>query len=49
VTSHSKVIINACRPFEWIDKFPATIALSPDEAQAALKKFHDALKKPTRT
>src|ERR1700726_3599959 len=22
VTSHSKAIINACRPFSWIDKFP---------------------------
>jgi 4-hydroxy-3-polyprenylbenzoate decarboxylase len=26
ITSHSKVIIEACRPFPWIDKFPPVSA-----------------------
>jgi UbiD family decarboxylase len=34
VTSHSKLIIEACRPFPWLDKFPPTSALSLDEARA---------------
>ena len=34
VTSHSKAIIEACRPFPWIDKFPPTSALSLEEARA---------------
>jgi UbiD family decarboxylase len=33
VTSHSKAIIDACRPFAWCEKFPPTSALSPDEAR----------------
>src|ERR1700723_2424780 len=28
VTSHSKAIIDACRPFAWIDKFPLPSALT---------------------
>jgi len=27
ITSHSKLIINACRPFSWINQFPQTTAL----------------------
>jgi UbiD family decarboxylase len=34
VTSHSKAIIDACRPFGWIDKFPKASALSAEEARA---------------
>ena len=44
VTSHSKVIIEACRPFPWFDKFPPTSALSLAEAQAIEEKWGDALK-----
>ena len=44
ITSHSKVIIEACRPFAWIDKFPPTSALSQDEARAIEKKWGDALR-----
>ena len=32
ISSHSKAIIDACRPFAWIDKFPPTSALTADEA-----------------
>jgi 4-hydroxy-3-polyprenylbenzoate decarboxylase len=33
VTSHSKAIIDACRPFAWIDKFPPPSALTANEAR----------------
>jgi 4-hydroxy-3-polyprenylbenzoate decarboxylase len=39
VTSHSKAIIDACRPFAWRDKFPPTSALSPDEAREIEAKW----------
>jgi 4-hydroxy-3-polyprenylbenzoate decarboxylase len=44
VTSHSKAIIDACRPFAWIDKFPRTSALSPDEARAIEEKWGKVLR-----
>ena len=44
VTSHSKVIIEACRPFAWIEQFPPTSALSQTEARAIEQKWGDALK-----
>jgi 4-hydroxy-3-polyprenylbenzoate decarboxylase len=39
VTSHSKAIIDACRPFSWIDSFPPASALSPDETRAIEEKW----------
>jgi len=39
VTSHSKMIIDACRPFAWAHKFPATTALSQDEARSIENKW----------
>jgi UbiD family decarboxylase len=39
ITSHSKVIIEACRPFSWAHKFPPTSALSLDEAKAIEEKW----------
>jgi 4-hydroxy-3-polyprenylbenzoate decarboxylase len=45
VTSHSKVVIEACRPFAWIDKFPQTSALSLDEARAVEAKWGDVLRR----
>jgi 4-hydroxy-3-polyprenylbenzoate decarboxylase len=39
VTSHSKAIIDATRPFAWRDKFPPTSALSLDEVQEIEKKW----------
>ncbi len=44
VTSHSKVIIEACRPFAWIDRFPPTSALSQEEARVIEDKWGAALK-----
>jgi len=44
VTSHSKVIIEACRPFPWIDKFPPTSALTLAEARAIEEKWGSVLK-----
>ena len=31
ITSHSKLIIEAVRPFAWMDRFPPTSALSHEE------------------
>jgi UbiD family decarboxylase len=39
ITSHSKLIIDACRPFSWLDKFPPTSALSLAEARAVEDKW----------
>jgi UbiD family decarboxylase len=44
VTSHSKAIIDATRPFAWLDKFPQPSALSPDEAREIEEKWGGALK-----
>jgi len=44
VTSHSKAIIEACRPFAWIDQFPPASALSQDEARAIEEKWGAALR-----
>jgi 4-hydroxy-3-polyprenylbenzoate decarboxylase len=44
VTSHSKAIIDACRPFRWLDKFPPASALTPDEARAIEEKWAPALR-----
>jgi UbiD family decarboxylase len=43
-TSHSKAIIDACRPFAWKDKFPRTSALTEDEARQIEAKWGSALK-----
>jgi 3-polyprenyl-4-hydroxybenzoate decarboxylase len=39
VTSHSKMIINACVPFAWKSSFPHVSALSPDELNATDQKW----------
>ena len=44
VTAHSKLIIEACRPFPWIDRFPPTSALSAEEAKAIEAKWGEVLK-----
>jgi UbiD family decarboxylase len=44
ITSHSKVIIEACRPFAWIEQFPPTSALSLAEARAIEEKWGKMLK-----
>jgi 4-hydroxy-3-polyprenylbenzoate decarboxylase len=48
VSSHSKLIIEACRPFAWKDKFPALSALSHDDARTIADKWSAALKAPPR-
>jgi 4-hydroxy-3-polyprenylbenzoate decarboxylase len=44
VTSHSKAIIDACRPFAWIEKFPRISALSAKEAREIEKKWGDLIR-----
>jgi 4-hydroxy-3-polyprenylbenzoate decarboxylase len=44
VTSHSKAIIEAVRPFPWKDKFPPTSALTAEEARAIESKWSDAIR-----
>jgi UbiD family decarboxylase len=44
ITSHSKAIIEACRPFAWLDKFPPTSALSHEEARVIEEKWGNVLK-----
>jgi UbiD family decarboxylase len=42
-TTNSKLILNACRPFEWFDRFPTPSALSNQEADEIEKKWGHAL------
>jgi 4-hydroxy-3-polyprenylbenzoate decarboxylase len=44
VTAHSKLIIEACRPFAWIGQFPRTSALSLAETRTIEEKWGAALK-----
>ncbi len=44
ITSHSKLIIEACRPFPWIAAFPPTSALSLAEARAIEEKWGKLLR-----
>jgi len=39
VTSHSKAIIDACKPFPWRDKFPPASALTVEEAREIEEKW----------
>jgi UbiD family decarboxylase len=38
-TSHSKMIIEACKPFGWKDEYPSTSALTADEQRAIEKNW----------
>jgi UbiD family decarboxylase len=44
VTSHSKLIIEAVKPFAWIDKFPKLSALTHDDARAIEEKWGKILR-----
>ena len=44
ITSHSKAIIEAVRPFGWKDKYPPTSALTQDEAREIEDKWGAVLK-----
>jgi 4-hydroxy-3-polyprenylbenzoate decarboxylase len=46
VTSHSKLIIDACKPFAWKDKFPKLSVLSNTDARAIEDKWGKALAAP---
>src|SRR5215204_4160056 len=43
ITSHSKAIIEAVRPFGWKDKFPPTSALTAEEAREIEVKWSGAI------
>jgi UbiD family decarboxylase len=43
VTSHSKAIIDACRPFAWREQFPPASALSAEEAREIETKWGDQI------
>jgi len=43
ISSHSKAIIEAVRPFGWKDSYPPTSALTADEARAIETKWGDAI------
>ncbi|MBB5049001.1 4-hydroxy-3-polyprenylbenzoate decarboxylase [Rhodopseudomonas rhenobacensis] len=43
LTSHSKMIIDACKPFDWIDSYPTASALLPSEAAEIEQKWRDML------
>jgi 4-hydroxy-3-polyprenylbenzoate decarboxylase len=45
ITSHSKLIIDACRPFDWFDRFPPTTALSLDQAREVEDRWREALQR----
>jgi 4-hydroxy-3-polyprenylbenzoate decarboxylase len=44
ITSHSKAIIEAVRPFGWKDKYPPTSALTADEASKIADKWGGVLR-----
>ena len=44
VTSHSKAIIEACRPFAWREQFPPPSALTADEAREIEEKWGERLR-----
>ena len=39
----SRMIIDACRPFEWRDKFPSAAHISPERQQAVIAKWKKQL------
>jgi UbiD family decarboxylase len=44
VTSHSKLIFEAVKPFAWKDRFPPVSAISPEDARAIEAKWGEVLK-----
>jgi hypothetical protein len=36
---NSRAVIEACRPYEWIDKFPEVAETSPELRKTVLGKF----------
>ena len=46
ITSHSKLIVDACKPFAWKERFPKLSALSNEDARAIEDKWGKALGHP---
>jgi 4-hydroxy-3-polyprenylbenzoate decarboxylase len=42
---NSRALVDACRPFDWIDDFPPVAEASPEEKKRTLEKFGHLLKK----
>ncbi len=40
----SRAIINACRPIQWIDKFPQVVGASPELTQKVMSKWGDLIR-----
>lgn len=40
---NSRAVIDACRPYEWKDKFPKVVESSPELREETLKKWHDII------
>jgi 4-hydroxy-3-polyprenylbenzoate decarboxylase len=40
---NSRAIIDACRPFEWKDKFPPVAESSPELREKTLAKWRDVI------
>jgi 4-hydroxy-3-polyprenylbenzoate decarboxylase len=45
ITSHSKAIIEAVRPFPWKDRYPPTSALTQDEAREIEAKWGEVIRR----
>lgn len=48
-TAHSKLIIEACRPFAWKDRFPSSTAMSPEASRKIAEKWNKVLDGASRT
>jgi UbiD family decarboxylase len=42
-TSHSKMIIDACKPFAWLSQFPATSAMTHEDTRVIEQKWRSKL------
>jgi 4-hydroxy-3-polyprenylbenzoate decarboxylase len=40
---NSRAILDACRPYEWKDKFPAVVESSPALREETIRKWHDVI------
>jgi 4-hydroxy-3-polyprenylbenzoate decarboxylase len=49
ITSHSKAIIEAVRPFPWKDRYPPTSALTQDEAREIEAKWGEVIRREAKT
>ena len=42
-TSHSKMIIDACKPFAWLSRFPPLSAMTQEDAHVVEQKWRSKL------